>query len=121
MIPQKKEEEMTTDGYLKGSKRSHNQKKEISRDASRRLGWENIGVVSTNRLMESYCRDGLFVVRYEQIGFHEGNKTMATDSHSKGSKRDYERSSKNKLDREIAEVKVQLEMMRESIQRDMEN
>ena len=72
---------------------------------------ENLGVVSTDRLMESACRDGLFVVHGEQRGVHDGNKNISTESHSKGSKGDYEISSKNKLDRELAEIKVQLEVL----------
>jgi len=46
---------------------------------------------------------------------------MATDSHSKVSKGYYERSSKNKLDRELAEIKMQLEVLREFIQGNMEH
>lgn len=112
MIPQRKEEEITTDGYLKGSEISHKQKKEISRDASRRLSMERLGVVSKDRLMGSTCRDGWFAVRDEQRRVHEGKNTLATDSHSKGSKREYERSSKNKLDRGLANMQVQLEVIR---------
>ena len=73
---------------------------------------EKLGVVSTDKLMKSACIDGFFVVHDEQRGVHKGKKTMATDSHSKGSKGDYERSSKNKLDRELVEIKVQLEVLR---------
>ena len=86
-------------GYLKGSRRSHKQKKEINRDASKRLSMEKLGVVYTDRLTESNCGYELLIVHDEQRGFHKGKKTMAIDSHSKGSKGDYERSSKNKLDR----------------------
>lgn len=42
-------------------------------------------------LMESTCRYGKFVVNDEQIGVHEGKNTTTTNSHSKGSKGDYER------------------------------
>ena len=60
---------------------------------------DKLGVISTDRLMELACRDGLFVVHDKQRGFHEGKKNMVTDSHSKCSKGDYEISCKNKLDR----------------------
>ena len=60
---------------------------------------EKIGVVSTYMLVDSNCIDGLFVVHDKQRGVHKGKNTMATDGHSKGSKGDYERSSKDKLDR----------------------
>ena len=96
---------MTTNGYLKGSRRSHNQNKEINRDVSRRLIMERCGVVSTDKLMESACRDEFFVVHDEQRRFHKGKKIMATNIHGKGSKGDYEKSSKNKLDRELVEIK----------------
>lgn len=43
-------------------------------------------MVSTDRLMESTCRDELLIVHDEQRGFHKGNNIMATDGHSKGSK-----------------------------------
>ena len=109
MIPQREEEEMTIDGNLKGSQRSHNQEKEINRDSSKRLSMENIVVVSKDNLVVSACIDGFFVVHDEQRGVHKGKKTMAIDGHSKGSKGDYERSNKNKLDRELTEIKVQLE------------
>ena len=56
---------MTTHGYLKGSRRSHNKKKEVSRDASKILTMEKLGVVSIDRLMESACRDGFSVVHDE--------------------------------------------------------
>ena len=46
---------------------------------------------------------------------------MAIDSHSKGSKGYYERSSKNKIDRELAEINVQLEVLRELIQGNVEH
>ena len=45
-ISQRKEEEVTNDGYLKGLERSHNPKKEISRDANGRLIMENLSEVS---------------------------------------------------------------------------
>jgi hypothetical protein len=41
MSPQRKEE-MTIDGCLRGSRRSHNQKRETSRDASRRSSQEKL-------------------------------------------------------------------------------
>ena len=75
---------MTIDGNLRDSRRSHNQKIETSRDASRRPSMERIGMVSTYKLMESACSDGLVVVHDEQRGVHEGKKTMVVDNHSEG-------------------------------------
>ena len=112
---------MTIDGYMKYSRRSHNRKKEFIRHASKRLSMEKLGVVSTDRLVESACIDEFFVVHDEKRGVHKGNKTMATDVHSKGSKGDCEISSKNKLDRELAKIKMQLEVLRELIQGSMEH
>ena len=37
---------------------------------------ENLGVVSIERLMESACRDELFIVHDEKRGVHKGKKTM---------------------------------------------
>ena len=61
MSPQRKEE-MTIDGYLRGSRRSHNQKRETNRDTSRRPSMRRLGVVSTNNFLKSSCSDGLVVV-----------------------------------------------------------
>ena len=47
--------------------------------------------------------------------------TMTTKGCSKGSKRDHKRSREDKLDRESAKMKVQLEVMKEIIQRNVEN
>jgi len=82
---------------------------------------ERLGVVSKDRLMGSSCRDGWFAVHDEQRRVHEGKNTLVVDSHSKGYKRYYERSSKNKLDRKLAKMKVQLEVMTKFIQRNMVN
>ena len=57
---------MTIDGYLRDSRRSHNQKRETNKDASRRPSMERLVVVSTDKLMESACSDGLVVVHDEQ-------------------------------------------------------
>ena len=65
MSPQRKEE-MTIDGYLRDSRRSHNQKRETNRDASRRPSMERIGMVSTYKLMELACSDALVVVHDEK-------------------------------------------------------
>ena len=48
-------------------------------------------------------------------------KTMTTKGCSKGSKRDHKRSRDYKLDRESTEMKVQLEVMKEIIQRNVED
>jgi hypothetical protein len=53
-----------------------------------------LGVVSTDKLMESA---------------------------NEGSKKGHRRSSQENLDRELAEIKVQLEVMREFVQRNMED
>ena len=63
MSPQRKEE-MNIDGYIRGSRRSHNKKRETSRDASRRTSMGRLGVVPTYKLMESACSVGLVVVYY---------------------------------------------------------
>ena len=52
MIPKKEEEDMITEGYLKGLERSHNPKKEISRDANGRLRRENLSELSEDMLTE---------------------------------------------------------------------
>ena len=59
-IPQKEEEEMTIEGYLKVLERSHNLKKEISRDANGRLSRKKLSEVSKDRLTELICEDDLF-------------------------------------------------------------
>ena len=99
MIPQRKEEDMTTDGYLKGSERSHNQKKKISRDVSGGLSMGGLSAISTDRLTKSSCEDGLFVVHNKRKGVYEGKNTMATDSHSKISKRDYDGLRRENIDK----------------------
>ena len=48
-------------------------------------------------------------------------KTLTTKRCSKGSKRDHKRSRDYKLDRESTEMKVQLEVMKEIIQRNVED
>jgi hypothetical protein len=120
MSPQRKEE-MTIDGYLRGSRRSHNQKRETNRDASRGPSMRRLGVVSTDKLLKSSCSDGLVVVHDEQRGVHERKKTVVVDNHSEGSEKGHRRSSQEKIDRELAEIKVQLEVMREFVQRNMED
>ena len=60
---------MTIDGYPRGSRRIHNQKREINRDAGRRPSMRKLGVVSTNKLLESAYSDGLVV-------FHVGKKEL---------------------------------------------
>jgi len=82
---------------------------------------EELSMASQYRLAESACEYGLFVADDGQGEAHGGKKNMATDGHSKGSRKGYKRSSENKLDKELAEIKVQLEVMRESIQRNMED
>ena len=57
---------MTIDGNLRDSRRSHNQKRETSKDASRRPSMGRLGVISMDKLMELACSDGLVVVHYEQ-------------------------------------------------------
>ena len=114
MSPQRKEE-MAIDGYLRDSRRSHNQKRETNRDASRRPSMGRLGVVYMDKLMESACSDGLVVVHDEQRGVHEGKKTAVADNHSEGSEKGHRRSSQEKLDRELAEIKVQLEVMRDFV------
>ena len=84
MSPQWKEE-MTINGYPRGSRRSHNQKRETIRDASRRPSMRRLGVVSTDKLLESTCSNGLVVVHVEQRRVHERKNTAVVDSHSEGS------------------------------------
>ena len=67
---------MIIDGYLKGSERIHNQKKEISKDASGKLSMEELSVVSEDRLTESACGDGLFAAYSGKREAHGGKKTM---------------------------------------------
>ena len=74
-----------------------------------------LGVVSTDKLLKSACSDGLVVVHDEQRGVHEGKKTVVVDNHSEGSEKGHRRSSQEKLDRELAEIKVQMEVMREFV------
>ena len=65
--------------------------------------------------MESACRDGLVVVHGEQRGFHERKKIVVVDNHSEGSEKSHRISSQEKFDRELAEIKVHLEAMREFV------
>ena len=78
-------------------------------------------MVSIDKLMESSCSDGLVVVHDEQRGFHEGKNIVVVDNHSEGSEKGHRRSNQEKLDRELAEIKVQLEVMIEFVQRNMED
>ena len=48
-------------------------------------------------------------------------KTVTTKDCSKGSKRDHKRSRDDKLDRESAELKLKLEVIKEIIQRNVED
>ena len=61
VFPRREEEEMTIDGYLKGSERSHNQKKEFSRDSSGRLSMEKLSRASEDWLTELACEYGWFI------------------------------------------------------------
>ena len=112
---------MITEGYFKGLERSHNPKKEISKDSNGRLRREKLSEVSEDRLTELTCEDELFASHSGKRGAHEGKKTMATDGHSKGSKRSHKRSNGDEFDRELAKMKIQLEMMREFIQRSVQD
>ena len=76
---------MTIDGCLRVSRRSHNQKRETNRDASRGPSMRRFGVVATDKLLKSACSDGLVVVHDEKRGFHERKKTVAINNHSEGS------------------------------------
>ena len=104
MSPQRKEE-MTIDGYLRGSRRSHNQKRETNRDASRGPSMRRFGLVSIENLLKSACSDGLVVLTDEQRGFHERKNILATDNHSEGSEKGHRRSSQENIDRDLAEIK----------------
>ena len=90
MSPQRKEE-MTIDGYLRGSRRSHNQKRETSRDASRGPRMRRFGVVSTDKLLKSACSDGLVVVHDEQRGIHDRENIVGADNYSEGSEKGHRR------------------------------
>ena len=46
---------------------------------------------------------------------------MVADNHSEGSEKGHRRSSQENLDREFVEIKVQLEVMRYFVQRNMED
>ena len=121
MVPQKKEEDMITGGYLKGLERSHNPKKEISKDSNGRLRREKLSEVSEDRLTKLTSEEDLFATHRGKRRAYEGKKTMATDGHSKGSKRSHKRSNGDEFDRELANIKVQLEVMIEFIQRSVED
>ena len=82
---------------------------------------EELIVISKDRLIESTYEYGLFASHNRKRGSHEGKKTMATDGHSKGSKRSHKISNGDEFDRELAKMKVQIEMMREFIQRSVED
>ena len=77
-----RKEEMTIYGYLRGSRRSHNQKRETNRDASRGPSTRRFGVVSTDKLLKSACSDGLVVVHVEHRGVHEVKKIVVADNNS---------------------------------------
>jgi hypothetical protein len=54
-------------------------------------------VVSTDGLMDSVCRDGLFVVHDEHRRVHAGKNIVVVDSHGKDSRREYKRLSQDNL------------------------
>ena len=46
---------------------------------------------------------------------------MVADNHSEGSKKSHRRLSQKKIDKELTEIKVQMEVMRKFVQRNMED
>ncbi len=107
---------MAIDGCLRGSRRSHNQKEETIRDTNKRFG-----IVSTDKLLKLECNDGWVEVHDERREFHEGKNTLVTNNHSEGLEQGHRTSSQKMLDRRLAELEIQLEVMEEFVQRNMED
>ena len=85
--------------------------KGVNKNTERRLGLKETSVVFTNMLIESTCCSDLCAVCHE-LGEVHRRRLVTIESHS--------RSNQDKLDREVAKIKLQLEMMRELLQKDEE-
>ena len=82
---------------------------------------EELSMVFEDKLMESACGDGLVAAHNEQGKAHRRRENMIIENHSKGSERGHGRLSQDRLDRRLAEIEVQLEMMEELLQGDKED
>lgn len=69
-------------------------------------------MVFTNKLMDLVFCSGLCAIHSEIGEAHRRGKFVTTEGHSKGSKRSHSILSQDKLDREVAKIKLQLDMMR---------
>lgn len=77
---------------------------------------DELSMVFTNGLMELVCCSFLCAVQSELGGDHI-SKFVTTESHTKVQERSHNKSSQNKLNREVAEIKLQLEMMKGLLQK----
>jgi len=69
-------------------------------------------MVFTRSFMDSSCCNGFCVAHSDGEEACRRRKFVTSESHSKGSERSLIRSSQDKLNREVDEIKLQLEMMR---------
>jgi len=76
--------------------------------------------VFSDKLMELVCHKSLTVAHNEKEEAHRGKRIMPIDNHKKGSEGSYRKSHHDKLDRETIFMKIQLELMRELLQKDNE-
>jgi len=96
-------------------------KEGVSRNTRGRLSMKELSLVFEDKLIESACRDGLFAAYNEQGEAHRRRKTMITEKHSKGSEKCHEMLSQDRLDKRLAEIEVQLEMLEELLLRGKED
>jgi len=93
----------------------------VSRNTRGRLSMEELGMVLERRLIESAHDNGLFAAYIEQRKAHKRRENMITEDHIKGSERGHGRLSQDRLDRRLAEIEVQLEMLEELLQKNGED
>ena len=93
----------------------------VSRNTKGRLSMEELSMVFKDRLIESTYVNGLIVDYDGQGRAHRIRENMITKDHIKGSRRGHEKLSQDRLDRRLAEIEVQLEVMEGLLQKNGED
>ena len=96
-------------------------KKGININTRGRLSMEKLSMVFKDKLMESTCGDGLVAAHNEQGKAHRRRENMIIENHNEGSERGHGILSQDRLDRRLAEIEVQLEIMEGLLQGDKED
>ena len=82
---------------------------------------EELSMVFEDRLIESTYVNGLIADYDGQGRAHRRRENMITEDHIKGSRRGHENLSQDRLDRRLAGIKVQLELMEGLLQKNGED